>query len=127
MHFIEINYMSCIPWPRPVFTCIRQNIKRSLSHALLYSIIVFKYVILSYGKINTFWGELAYIFGDFLGRQGNYLQGDWEMNALFSGIKGAQTPLGASLQCIPFFLTTPSLFNCFFPALSNRLCNKMQG
>ena len=30
----------------PVFTCIRQTIKLSLSHALLYSFIVFKYVIL---------------------------------------------------------------------------------
>ena len=29
-----------------------------------------------------------------LGRQGHYLQGDGEINALFSGIKGAQTPLG---------------------------------
>ena len=31
-----------------------------------------------------------------LGRKGNYLQGDGEMNALISGIKGAQTTLGAS-------------------------------
>ena len=29
-----------------------------------------------------------------LGRQKNYLQGDGEMNALFSGIQRAQTPLG---------------------------------
>ena len=29
-----------------------------------------------------------------LGRRGNYLQGDGEINALFSGIKGAQTPWG---------------------------------
>ena len=27
-----------------------------------------------------------------LGRRGNYLQGDAEINALFSGIKGVQTP-----------------------------------
>ena len=27
-----------------------------------------------------------------LGRRGNYLQGDGEINTLFSGIKGAQTP-----------------------------------
>ena len=27
-----------------------------------------------------------------LGRRGHYLQGDGEINALFSGIKGAQTP-----------------------------------
>ena len=52
---------------------------------------------------------MAYIFGDLgrswtnflgfgerrqilLGRRGLYLQGDGEINALFSGIKGAQTP-----------------------------------
>ena len=29
-----------------------------------------------------------------LGRRGHYLQGDGEIDALFSGIKGAQTPLG---------------------------------
>ena len=29
-----------------------------------------------------------------LGRRGNYLQEDGEINALFSGIQGAQTPLG---------------------------------
>ena len=27
-----------------------------------------------------------------LGSRGNYFQGSWEINALFSGIKGAQTP-----------------------------------
>ena len=31
-----------------------------------------------------------------LGRRGNYFQGSGEIDALFSGIKGAQTPLGAS-------------------------------
>ena len=52
---------------------------------------------------------MAYIFGDLgrswstfrdlgskgkilLGSQGNYFQGSGEINALFSGIKGAQTP-----------------------------------
>ena len=52
---------------------------------------------------------MTYIFGDLgrnwsifrdlgskgkilLGSQGNNFQGSWEMNALFSGIKGAQTP-----------------------------------
>ena len=29
-----------------------------------------------------------------LGSPGNYFQGSGEINALFSGIKGAQTPLG---------------------------------
>ena len=36
-----------------------------------------------------------------LGRQGNYLQGDGEINALFSGIKGAQTPPPpGGLRCV---------------------------
>ena len=55
---------------------------------------------------------MTYIFGDLgrcwsifrdvgskgkilLGSQGNYFQGSGEINALFSGIKGAQTPLGS--------------------------------
>ena len=29
-----------------------------------------------------------------LGSRGNYFEGSWEINELFSGIKGAQTPLG---------------------------------
>ena len=54
---------------------------------------------------------MTYIFGDLerswsifrdlgskdkilLGSRGNYFQGSGEINALFSGIKGAQTPLG---------------------------------
>ena len=43
--------------------------------------------------LNCFFGigELRQIL---LGRQKNYLQGDGEMNALFSGIQRAQTPLG---------------------------------
>ena len=57
-------------------------------------------------------GELAYILGDlgrswinfkdfeskkiFSGSWGTFFQGFGEINALFSGIKGAQTPLGAS-------------------------------
>ena len=42
-------------------------------------------------KLNYIWGfgELRQIL---LGRRGHYLQGDGEINALFSGIKGAQTP-----------------------------------
>ena len=45
------------------------------------------------------WGEAELFFRDlgsegkyFLGRRGHYLQGHGEINALFSGIKGAQTP-----------------------------------
>ena len=54
---------------------------------------------------------MTYIFGDLgrswsifrdlgskdkilLGSRGNYFQGSGEINAIFSGIKGAQTPLG---------------------------------
>ena len=45
------------------------------------------------------WGEVGLFFRDFgskgkilLGSRGNYFQGSGEINALFSGIKGAQTP-----------------------------------
>ena len=61
--------MSCIPWQRPVFTCIRQTIKWSLSHALLYSFIVFKYVIFILRKDKIWliflgiWGEAALFLG----------------------------------------------------------------
>ena len=68
-------------------------------------------LFLFYEKKNTFKGELTYIFGDLgrswsifrdlgskgkilLGSRGNYFQGPGEINALFSGIKGAQTPRG---------------------------------
>ena len=44
-----------------------QNIKGTLSHVLAYCFIVFKYVILILRIENTFYGELANIFGD-LGR-----------------------------------------------------------
>ena len=101
--------MSCNLLLSPVFTCIRQNIKLSLSHALLYSFIVFKYVILILRKDKYilgrndlyFWGsgEKLVFFRDLgskgkilLGSRGNYFQGSGEINALFSGIKGAQTP-----------------------------------
>ena len=33
-----------------------------------------------------------------LGSRGNYFQGSGEINALFSGIKGAQTPPGGGLM-----------------------------
>ena len=71
----------------------------------------FKYVILIIrkdkyilGRIGLyFWGfgeKLNYFKGFWeqrqilLARWGHYLQGDGEINALFSGIKGAQTPPG---------------------------------
>ena len=43
-NYMAFIILSCIPLQRPVFTCIRQNIKLSLSHALLYSFIVVKYL-----------------------------------------------------------------------------------
>ena len=88
--------------------CIRQNNKLSLSQALLYSFIAIKYVILilwkekyilgrhglNFGglgeKLNYFW-DLGSKGKILFGSQGNYCQGFWEINALFSGIKGAQT------------------------------------
>ena len=73
MHFIEINYMSCILWllyvmysmAKTCFTCIRQNIKRPLSHVLLYSFIVFKYVILILRKDIYILGRIGCYFGGF--------------------------------------------------------------
>ena len=105
MHFIEIIICNVFH----VFTCIRQYIKLSLSHALVYGVIVFKYVILILRKEKYilgrndiyFWGsgEKLVFFRDLgskgkilLGSPGNYFQGSGEINALFSGIKGAQTP-----------------------------------
>ena len=117
MHFIEINNMSCIPWLLYIMysmakTCLylyktkyQVNIK---SCALIY-FIVFEYGILIlqkdkyiFGRIGLyfwgFWEKLNYFlgFGErrqiLLGRQGHNLHGDGEINALFSGIKGAQTP-----------------------------------
>ena len=75
----------------------------------VYSFIVFKYVILILwkdkyilGRIDLyFWGsvEKLVFFRDLgskgkilLGSRGNYFQGSGEINALFSWIKGAQTP-----------------------------------
>ena len=67
---------------------------------------------------------MTYIFGDLgrswsifrdlgskdkilLGSRGNYFQGSGEINALFSGIKGAQTPLwGASPKAEPYMYGT---------------------
>ena len=65
---------------------------------------------------------MTYIFGDLgkcwpifrdlgskgkilLGGRGNYFQGSGEINALFSGIKGAQTPLGGLTGIICIFLS----------------------
>ena len=90
--------MSCIPWQRPVFTCIRQNIKRSLSHALLYSFMVFfmvfKYVILILrkdkfilGRIGFyFWGEAELLLGIWVAKANTFR----ELMTLFAGRRGDQ-------------------------------------
>ena len=44
---------------------IRQNIKWSLSHALLYSFIVFKYVVLSLRKDKYILGRIGLYFWEF--------------------------------------------------------------
>ena len=63
-----------------------------------------KYILGRIGLYFGGFGEKLNCFRDLgskgkilLGRQENYFQGFWEINALFSGIKGAQTPLGASI------------------------------
>ena len=78
-------------------------------HSYIASYIVFKYVIFILLKDKNifrridlyFWGfgEKLNDFQGFwecrqmlLGRRGNYLQGFGEINALFSGVKVAQTP-----------------------------------
>ena len=43
-----------------------------------------------------------------LGSRCNYFEGSGEINALFSGIKGAQTPLGGLINgLVPLFPKTP--------------------
>ena len=70
---------------------------------------------------------MTYIFGDlgrcwsifrdmgskckiFLGSRGNYFQGSGEINALFSGIKGAQTPPEGALKLLVFQETSSDGF-----------------
>ena len=81
--------MSCNLRLSPVFTCIRQNIKLSLSHALLYGFIVFKYVILILRKDK-------YI----LGRNDLYFWGSGEELVFFLGIWGANL----ELYCVGWWL-----------------------
>ena len=81
--------MSCIPWQRPVFTCIRQNVKRSLSHALLYSFIVFKYVILILRKDKYIFLENWLVFLEIWGEAELFI-GIWGEAELFIGIWGAK-------------------------------------
>ena len=56
--------MSCIPWLSPAFTCITQNNIGTLSHALVYSFIVSKYVNLILRK--NILGRLGLYFGGFV-------------------------------------------------------------
>ena len=98
-----------------LFQYMRQTIKLSSSHALLYSFLVFKHVTLILRKEQYILGRIGLYFWGFgeklnyfrdlgskgkilLGSQRNYFQGFWEINALFSGIKGAQNLLGASFR-----------------------------
>ena len=70
-----------------------------------------KYVL---GRNDIFfgiWGEAGLFFRDLgskgkilLGSRGNYFQGSGEINALFSGIKGAQTPPGGPHLLLLFFV-----------------------
>ena len=43
-HSFHGFYMSCIPWQRPVFTCIRQNIKAALS--VTFDLLILKIMFL---------------------------------------------------------------------------------
>ena len=50
------------------------------------------------GEAELFLGIWGAKTKNFLGAEEIIFQGFWEINALFSGIKGAQTPLWASLK-----------------------------
>ena len=119
--------MSCIPWLSRAFTCIRQNIKLSSSHALFYGFIVFMFVSLILRKEKKhfrenwlifwgIWGEVDLFLGIwgakakyFSGAKENYFQGFGEINALFAGIKGAQTPWGPQ-QSVRVIYLPPTTF-----------------
>ena len=48
-----------------------------------------------------------------LGSRGNYFQGSGEINALFSGIKGAQTPQGGCSKVMFRFDIFLTCYSCF--------------
>ena len=115
MHFIELTILSYILWLSPVFTCIRQNIKLSLSHGLLYSFTVFKYLILILRKENTGRIDLNFLgFGEkltyfrALGSKGKILLGDEEITFrdlgrskhYFQGSRENRTPWGLIIYLI---------------------------
>ena len=54
------------------------------------------YIFGDLGRSWSFFRDLGSKGKILLGSRGNYFQGSGEINALFSDIKGAQTPLGAS-------------------------------
>ena len=107
------NYMSCIPWLSHVFTCTRQNMKLSLSHALVYSFIIFKYVILILLKEKYILGRIGLYFWDLgrswtifrdLGSKAKYFKGGKEIIYrdmgrsvhYFQGSREHRHPLGGS-------------------------------
>ena len=85
MHFIEIiichvfhgYYMSCIP----LYT-YKTNIKWSSGHALLFSFIVFKFVILILRKAKYILGRIGLYFGGF-GEKLNFFLGIWGAKAKY--------------------------------------------
>ena len=101
----------------------KANIKRTLSHALLYSFIDFKYVILILRKEKHFLGRFGLYFGGYgeklkyfgiwgakakTFRELRIFQGFGEISALSLKSKVAQNPLGASplapVTCIQLHL-----------------------
>ena len=56
------------------------------------------YILGDLGRSWSFFRDLGSKGKILLGSRGNYFQGSGEINALFSGIKGAQTPLGGLIS-----------------------------
>ena len=63
------------------------------------------YIFGDLGRSWSFFRDLGSKGKILLGSRGNYFQGSGEINALFSGIKGAQTPLRGGVH-LPVFLTS---------------------
>ena len=60
------------------------------------------YIFGDLGRSWSFFRDLGSKGKILLGSRGNYFQGSGEINALFSGIKGAQTPPGGPQYLINF-------------------------
>ena len=56
-------------------------------------------------KLRTIFRDLGCKRKIQLGSRGNYFQGFGEINALFSGIKGAQTPPVGGLICSQYYIS----------------------